>query len=357
MKRFQHGGDIYSRKIKYDFSANINPLGMPERVKKGLQEAIDTFQAYPDPNCSRLVAALAKYEGVKKENIVCGNGAADLIYRIVYTVKPKRALLIAPTFSEYEKALRACGTKITFYPLRQEDDFQLSEHILQSLTKEIDLFFICNPNNPVGNTVDKSLMRRIVEQCHEQQIQLVVDECFLDFMEDETQHTTKKYLDKGLIIIKAFTKMYSMAGLRLGYLLCQEGELMDKISESGQAWSVSTPAQVAGELALQETEFCNATRALISKEREYLMMQLQRLGLKVYPSKVNFILFQCNVPLVQSLEVEDAIAIRDCSNYEGLNTSFYRVAVRGHQENEILIGALERKLKYGKSNYDSRNNV
>lgn len=357
MKKFQHGGDIYSRPIDYDFSANINPLGMPERVKEGLITSIAHFSVYPDTMCRKLNAAIAQHENLPEEMILCGNGAADLIFRIVYATRPQKALVLAPTFSEYEKALTTSGCEVIYHLLKEEEDFCVTERLLEQLDETLDIVFLCQPNNPVGNVISPNVMAQVVACCIDKGILLVVDECFLDFMAEADRYTAKQYLPaKGLIILKAFTKMYAMAGLRLGYMLCSDQSLLQAVKECGQAWSVSGPAQLAGTLALQETAYCEATRKLICKERRYLSEALRKLGLKVYPSETNFLLFQADPFLEKALEAEK-IAVRSCSNYEGLDETFYRIAVRLHHENEVLIQAIERNNRNGKTNYDSRHNV
>lgn len=145
------------------------------------------------------------------------------------------------------------------------------------------------------------------------------------------------------MILKAFTKLYAMPGLRLGYVLCGDEALAGCIRSCGQCWAVSVPAQVAGIAALKETEYVKETLKIISKEREYLFKALSVLGMKVYPSEANFLLFRCDKPLDRLL-LKEGIAIRSCENYEGLEYGFFRIAVRSHNENEILIRAIERVL-------------
>lgn len=166
MMKFSHGGDIYSRDVDYDFSANINPLGMPESVKRILVRKINDFEHYPDPNCSALVKAIAIYEGIENNRIVCGNGAADLIYRIVQVWQPKNALIVVPTFSEYEKALRTYGCSVNYHLLREDDEFEVGEDIIKKIYGN-DMMFLCNPNNPTGKMIVPELMGEIVKKCNE----------------------------------------------------------------------------------------------------------------------------------------------------------------------------------------------
>ncbi len=342
MERYEHGGDIYSRQVAYDFSANINPLGLPGGVRKALLSHVDDCVHYPDVEATGLRAAIAEQEGMRAGQVVCGNGAADLIYRIVWTLKPQKALLLAPTFSEYERALRSVGCDVGFHMLREEEGFALREDFLDKIDGN-DMIFLCNPNNPTGRTIPGELMSRIAARCRKSGCVLVVDACFWDFVEKRSSVTEKGRFVENVIILKAFTKFYAMPGLRLGYMLCGDEALAGRIRSCGQCWAVSVPAQVAGMAALKETEYVEATLKLIPKEREYLFKALTGLGMKVYPSEANFLLFRCDRPLDRLL-LKEGIAIRSCENYEGLEYGFFRIAVRSHDENEILIRAIERVL-------------
>lgn len=339
-----HGGDIYSRNIKYDFSANINPFGMPLGVKNALIKHIKDFERYPDVNCTKLKNELAEHENVDAENIACGSGAADLIYRIVQTLKPKMAILPAPTFSEYEKALFSVGCEVDYYLLDKKDDFKLNDGILERLCG-IDILFLCNPNNPVGNVIDRDLMEQIVNKCKDNSIYLVIDECFMDFVRDSEAYNVKAD-ENNIIVLKAFTKIYAMAGLRLGYMICCDTALIERIQNCGQCWNVSVPAQIAGIAALKEEGYIEKTIMLVSEERRYLTDALKKFGFKVYPSKANYIFFKCSLPLYRML-LNEQIAIRSCDNYVGLGDGYFRIAIRTHVENEMLINAIERSIENG----------
>lgn len=348
-----HGGDVYSARQKMkqeplDFSANINPMGMPPGAVRAAADALQQCTQYPDPLCRELRAALAAYEGIPAEQIVCGNGAADLIFRIVAATHPQRALLLEPTFAEYEQALRAMDCSIAYFPLQESEGFVLPEAFLQQLTPEINLLFLCNPNNPTGRTVPPALLREIWKRCEEAGILLVVDECFNEFLEHPERNTLKGVLKPGTnaVILKAFTKSFAMPGLRLGYGLCGNKSLAERIFFCGQPWGVSIPAQAAGIAALQEQGYLERMRRLIQTERRWLSENLARLGLCVFPSEANYILFrtETEIPLRERME-QHSVLIRACGNYRGLDDRYYRIAVRGHGENEHLIAALKCALE------------
>lgn len=344
-----HGGDIYTAKEQYqgelfDFSANINPLGLQQCVKDAVCANLDACEHYPDPQNRALRAALSAYEGIDPNRIVCGNGSADLIFRLVHAAKPKRALLPAPTFAEYEYALRTVGTDIKYHLLAEEHHFAVTEAIMDDLDDSIDILFLCNPNNPTGQITPRVLMKEIIRKCADFGILLVVDECFLDFTEEESENTVKPYLNEypNLFVLKAFTKIFAMPGIRLGYAFSSDEALLESIRSHGQPWSVSVLAEAAGIAALTDPDYVQRSKEVISEERDYLTSELNQLGLQTYASKSNYIFFRDSKKrkLTEALFTQ-GILIRSCANYQGLDASYWRIAVKDHRANEILIRAMQ----------------
>lgn len=339
-----HGGDIYGGDVRLDFSANTNPFGTPEGVLRAVQEALPQMHRYPDPYCRKLVKAIAEFEGVNPEFILCGNGAADLIYAYCEAVCPETALELAPTFSEYALGLNRVGGKVVYYTLRPENDFSLDEGFLVCLEEtHPQAVFLCNPNNPTGALIDPELLKTILTACRERDIHLFIDECFLDL--SEGGFSMKAYLaeNPNLFLLKAFTKSYGMAGIRLGYCLCSDGELLKKMAQAVQPWNVSSLAQAAGIAALGEQKFLEETKALFAVERPWLTKKLEDFGFRVCPSKVNYLLFQAPADLHLKLK-KIGISIRNCDNYPALCSGWYRIAVRTHEDNEALIDAISQCL-------------
>lgn len=336
-----HGGDIYGGEIQLDFSANTNPFGTPEGILDAIEHALPEIHRYPDPYCRRLVQAISDFEGVPKEFILCGNGAAELIYSYCEAVRPTTAVELAPTFSEYALGLERLGCRVKRYFLRQENDFELDEAFLRFLIEEMpEVVFLCNPNNPTGQIIPSHLMDRILDTCREQGIRLFVDECFLDL--SDAGESLKPLLGENpnLFLLKAFTKSYGMAGIRLGYCMSADSELLTKMAQTVQPWNVSSLAQAAGVAALREAEFLNRTRQLVFSERAWLKPQLKNLGFRVIPSHANYILFRGPAGLDKRLK-EKQISIRNCGNYHGLDDGWYRIAVRLPEENKRLIQAMK----------------
>ncbi len=335
-----HGGDIYDGKILLDYSASINPFGTPQGVLDAMNRALSKVQYYPDPYCRELVQAISDFENVPKESVLCGNGAAELIYAYCAAVKPQCAVELAPTFAEYTLRLMQTGCQVERYVLSQNHSFDLEDGFLGYLSeRKPEAVFLCNPNNPTGRLISPPLLEKILYFCTEHGIHLFLDECFLDLSDDGT--SMKRFLNDHpqLLILKAFTKSYGMAGIRLGYCLCSDRDLLTAMSRVVQPWNVSVLAQAAGVAALQEKQFLQKTRALIPIERQWLKYELESLGFWVCPSKVNYLLLHGDPGLHMALK-QYGIAIRSCENYHGLQSGWYRVAVRLHPENEKLISSI-----------------
>lgn len=342
-----HGGDIYGGGVTLDFSANTNPFGTPAGVLQAVQAALPEMHRYPDPYCRRLVDAIGAFEAVDRKYILCGSGAAELIYAYCAAVHPKTALELAPTFSEYSLGLSRVGCTVKHYSLTPDNDFALDGHFLDYLEETTpEAVFLCNPNNPTGALIDPVLLKKILDFCKKSNVRLFIDECFLDLSDDGI--SMKPYLGDypNLFLLKAFTKSYGMAGIRLGYCLCSDGELLKAMAQAVQPWNVSSLAQAAGVAALKEQDFLNQTKALIQKERPWLKAQLEGFGFRVCPSRVNYLLFRAPEELHRKLK-EKGIAIRNCDNYPGLTAGWYRIAVRRHEENQALIAAIGSILREG----------
>lgn len=336
-----HGGDVYDGEIQLDFSANTNPYGTPQAVLDAITAAFPRVHQYPDPYCRELVKAISEFESVPKDWILCGSGAAELIYSYCEALRPETAMELAPTFSEYALALERVGCRVERYSLKKENHFSLTEEFLPVLAHiRPDVLFLCNPNNPTGQVIGLPLLEKILNLCHRQGTALFVDECFLDLSDDGVSLKARLGEHPKLFLLKAFTKSYGMAGVRLGYCLCADGQLLEKMSHTVPPWNVSTLAQAAGVAALQERAFLQKTRALIPVERQWLKGQLEALGFWVCPSRANYLLFQGRPDLREQLR-KQGIAIRSCGNYHGLEQGWYRIAVRLHEENERLIQAMK----------------
>ncbi len=335
-----HGGDIYRNKVSLDFSVNLNPMGIPGPVMDECVRSLSDLTHYPDHKQQGLREAIASMEMVEADDIVCGNGASELIMATVHAIRPERALITAPCYAGYRYALEAAGTEIREHMLQESETFVLNDAILGDITDDLDLIFLGDPNNPSGRLIDEDLLNRIKELCREKGICLVMDECFLPLTASGT-----KVPDIGdeTIYLRAFTKTLAFPGLRLGYIVCRENAVTDKIRRQLPEWNISVIAQRAGiaaaKIASDQSDYMTESLKLIEKERSYLTEELTRMGIKVYPSDTSYLLIKGREGLYERL-LAKGILIRRCENFSGLDGSFFRLALRTHEDNEKLIAAI-----------------
>ncbi len=249
---------------------------------------------------------------------------------------------MAPTFAEYEQALENLGiVRVDYYGLKRECSFQPQSDFFDRLTPQVDVVFLCNPNNPTGLLLEREFLERVLDICDKHQTMLVVDECFLDFVKEPKKYSLKEELSENphLFLLKAFTKRYAMAGVRLGYGLCQNLDLLERMGRMTQPWNLSVIAQKAGIAALKEEDYVRRGRQIVFQEIERMKQEFQKLGIKTYDSQANYLFFEGPKDLWEKC-LDKGILIRDCSNYTGLSKGYYRVAVKMPQENDRLLKAL-----------------
>ena len=339
-----HGGDLYGQPVTLDFSANTSPLGTPESVQEAVRQALPELHHYPDPYCRKLTQAISRHEQVPCEDILCGNGAAELIYAYCRAAGPCRAAELAPTFAEYALGIQQAGGEMVHYPIREEENFDLDRDIFPFLERtQPRVLFLCNPNNPTGRLIPPELLEEILTVCGRQGIRLLLDECFLELSEGGVSMADRLQENPHLTILKAFTKSYGMAGLRLGYVLSRDHQMLKKMAAVVQPWNVSSLAQAAGVAALEDTGFLEQNRAVIFRERRWLAAELEALGFRVCPAAANYLLFR-GQPGLQAALRPCGIAIRTGGTYQGLGPGWYRIAVRLHAENRQLIAAIRSLL-------------
>lgn len=342
MHPYDHGGDVYGGlRPKVDFSVNVNPLGMPAQVVEALSPDPAADARYPDPACRALRSALAKHFSISEENILCGNGSADLLMRICAALQPKNVLLPAPTFSEYARCVQLLGGTVKEYTLSGNDGFAITNGFLQAVTPDTDMVFLCHPNNPTGRLCPPELVAKLADRCRDTDTYFVVDECFLPFTDGVSALPLLAEHPK-LLILRAFTKIYAMAGLRLGVLLGNNA-LLARIAPYGAQWSVSTVAQRCGIAALTNEDWIPQTRQFIRIERQRMTAAFAACGLTVYPSDANFLLLRAPIPLAEPLK-QHGLWVRKCNNFTGLDDRFIRVGIQKPAENDCLLHSIQEVL-------------
>ncbi|MFQ5964252.1 MAG: threonine-phosphate decarboxylase CobD [Candidatus Scalinduaceae bacterium] len=362
-----HGGNINKLCNAYglnpdeviDFSASINPLGYPNSVRKVILERFDDILNYPDSECTNLRKAIAEKHSCNESNIIVGNGSNELFYLIPRALKPKQGIILQPTFSEFKDALLNANTDVIeiINDINKELSFDLNNTRLRSFKEGI--VFLCNPNNPTGQLIKKNKILKLAKDDSKRLI--VVDEAFMDFVEDAEKYSVIKeaHLMRNLIVVRSLTKFYGFPGLRLGYLIACE-TITKKILPFKEPWTVNALAQVAGQVAVNDKEFAFNTKKFISVEKVFLYEGLTKIdGLHPFYPSANFILVRIDNDGIKSsrihdLLIKDKIAIRDCSNFVGLNDRYFRVAARTREENQRLLSALKLATDYRISEGTSR---
>ena len=347
-----HGGDIYRNKVKYDFSVNVNPLGMPEEMKRSLLGAMEHLDEYPDPEAEALRKSIAGRLGVSADEVIPGNGASEIFMAAVRALLPTEVLLAAPSFSGYEYSVRSAGKcAIRYFALEEEKDFSLegSASLLEILEKfgkaDVPMVFLACPNNPNGGLISPAFLLKILEECEKNNIWMILDECFLDF--SSNVYSYRKLLAEAnfphLIRVGAYTKICAIPGVRLGFAVVSNEELREKILRQLPEWNMSAFAQAAGAAEYDEDVWMRKTWEHLAEEKAYLTSVLTEPAIarkvKSYPSDANYMLLRTELPLYD-LMLSRGILIRDCSDYPGLAKGYYRIAIRNREENEVLAAAL-----------------
>ena len=349
MKRFLHGGDIYKQSPPkgewLDFSANINPLGLSDKVRNAIVNNIGNVVHYPDPDARELKAAIAAHYHLPEEGIILGNGAAELLYLFFLLMRFPNVLLPQPAFSDYERAVLAAGSHAEYTFMKPEDGFRLSWEKLEDLLPAVDCAVFGNPNNPTGNLVAAGDFEECLKNIRGG-AWILVDESFMDFRADAEKYTVKHLVEKypRLFVVQSMTKFYALPGLRLGFGVARP-ELVERMEAAKDVWNVNLLAQQAGVAALSDENYRKDTLRWISEERGFMETALHSLpGLRVFPPGVNFVLVDVRDAGVDAECIlagmkQRGILLRDCSNYPSLDRNYLRMAIRSHEENLKLMAA------------------
>ena len=360
-----HGGNIYraaeetgmpESKI-IDFSASINPLGVPKSVVSAIVKSSRYLFNYPDPDATELRQYLSKHYHINIDSVLCGNGSTELIYLVARALKPGKVLIPQPAFSEYERAVfqnivpptppspsrgkgeGGGGRLIKYLILNKENNFEIETDAFIKAMKGCDMAFLCNPNNPTGGLVKKREVLKIADAAKKMECYLAIDEAFIDFC---PENSVIKNVQENpyLIVLRSMTKFYALSGLRIGYGVFPQ-HLIKKLNMHKEPWTVNTLAQKAGIAALNDKAYEKKTLALIRKEKKFLENIFKKVGIKFFHSDANFYLLKMSnaVEICKKLK-KKGILVRDCSNFRGLGRDYIRVAVKTRKDNEALIRAL-----------------
>ena len=357
-----HGGDLAAIERKYkikkeeilDFSGNINPLGFPGNTAKMLAENIAVVSTYPDKDYYALRKSISGYTGAPAENIVVGNGSTELISGFIKAVSPKRAVILGPAYSEYEKEILLSGGGYVYFPLEEKDGFEADiEKLKCALTPDTDMFIACNPNNPTGTAISAESIETVLTHAKKMGIVVMIDETYIEFSENLDRLTLIPLTGKfdNLFVIRGISKFFAAPGLRLGYGVSSNKSLTDKLNKTKDPWSVNILASFAGEHLYTENEFISKTKRLISSEREKAFAELSSWkNIKVYKSCSNFILIKLlsdkiTSPEIFSRLIEKKMLVRDASSFTFLDESFIRFCLLLPEQNEALLREMKKIIE------------
>lgn len=339
MERYEHGGQVYDAAGNagdwLDFSANINPLGLSEKILRALTENLRGVVNYPDPNATELKRAINQRYGVPERNLVLLNGAAEFFYLHLNATRPARVVLPVPSFSEYERASRAAGCVVKFFVTKAADGFAIDVDKLRAEVTPEDCVIIGRPNNPTGYLPTPEEILRLAEVAS-----VVVDESFIDFTDAPS---IRKCVSEKISVVQSLTKIFAVPGLRLGFAVVEEN-LARRLNLSKDVWNVNFLAQKAGVAALADGDFSRRTRAWLATERKFFVERLKTLrGVQVFPPTANFVLFKHDrADEVLTTLRREKILLRSCANFAGLDGSYLRSAIRSRAENVRLLDALKK---------------
>lgn len=353
--KIEHGGNAgaLAKRFGYlpedciDFSANINPLGISQKLQDCLLESIPSLAYYPDADYIRSRTYIARYHGQPADCVLIANGAVDIFYELARYFQPARLLLLSPTFMEYEKAFSQVGSEMLYHVLSGPDYQWNFTDILSSLLllSEGDAVLICNPNNPTGSLVSAAELRKIAEFLAKRKVILIIDEAFVDFLENEQEYSfiSSLQMSPNSIVVRSLTKFHAVPGLRLGYAVTHHPACLPAIETNRPPWTVTAFADKAVPVILADKDYQEQTRQWLLEEKEFLFRGLSEFPeLLVTEPAVNYIFFECRLAIdLRKALWRRKIFIRSCRNYHQLTERHYRVAVKGRDDNAKLLEALK----------------
>lgn len=346
----EHGGDIYRNEVNIDFSVNTSPYGIPELVREAMTASLLHVSEYPDSIYEELREQIARLEGVNSSAVVCGNGASELISAVLHVITKHTsndtAGILVPSFLGYAKAMRLVGIKqVNKVLLCADNDFLPKDEDVDKLFDKASFVILGNPNNPTGRKLPHKWLERVFHKAIETSTYVIIDESFLPLcpLDANCNCCASTIHSKKIICIKSFTKSMAIPGVRIGYAIVEDENIRQLLQEALPDWNVSIPAMYAGIAATKCTnwlyENVNSSASGIEVLKDYLKRELSLLGIKVFDSDTNFILIKMpnqNIDLYTQL-LKKGILIRSCDNYDGLDSSYYRIAVKGKSDNEQLV--------------------
>lgn len=356
-----HGSDLETIEKQYgirredivSFSANVNPLGLSDQLKSSLSERLDVITSYPDREYTALRHAIGEYCDADYRHVIVGNGSTELISLMIQLRHPRKALVLGPTYSEYEREVTLSGGSCTYFPLPEETAFSLDESALNGcLSRGVDMFLLCNPNNPTSSLIPRAQMRRILDVCKRLDIFVVVDETYIEFTEDTSATSSVPLTEyyNNLVVLRGVSKFFAAPGLRLGYAVTGNEQLIRTVREKQNPWTVGSVSDLAGRLLFSDEDYIRRTKELIFAERRRICEALSHMeDIRFYPPAANFVLVHILKEGLTADELFDkairqGLMIRNCSTFPFLDHTYFRFCFMKKQDNDRLLQCISEFL-------------
>ena len=341
----KHGGYQGENKKMLDFSVNINPLGIPAGIREKLIAGIDELVKYPEITGVSAIGKIADDLAVLPENIILGNGAIELIYLFARSMGPGKAVIIQPTFNEYERALKLYGWDVVHHVLTAADNFTINPEALAAVIKneKPQAVFLCNPNNPTGRVYGNDFIREMLEHSAPE-ISWFLDESFMDFSDESGSLSLVKEAKQRVFILKSLTKFYALPGLRIGYGVGM-APIIAKMEGFKEPWTINALGLIAATAVYDEKDYAEQTKTYIKAERQRVFEALNQIeSLKVYPSGADFHLCRLLQGTVAELQIaleKEGMSLRTCEDFIGLDHTYFRIAIKKEADNTKLLTFLK----------------
>lgn len=343
MNKIHHGGDIYGKEIIYDLSVNMNPLGPPAIIAEAIRNAGDRIDEYPEYENLSLRKMIGRCYGLGYENIICGNGASELISVLGRLFSGKRLLLPVPSFVGYERAFS--GSEVIFGEMDEAEGYVADEHLVEMMARvQPDAVIITNPNNPTGRLTGKEMLVRLLSVAERQRCFVIVDESFIELCVRGDDCSLIDIISDydNLIVIRSVTKSFAVAGVRLGYMMSGNKEIMAHAGSLLPEWNISVFAEEVGKAVFSwagRNEYLGRSKTYIKEKRMILENAFRERGIKYIPGDGNFVAFKYDTDLYEKM-LGNKILIRDCSDYRGMDKGWYRVAVGADSGSIVFLHSL-----------------
>lgn len=352
VKSARHGGDIFGlaeeeRNQIIDFSININPLGLSPKGREALSRSWEKETLrYPDVECRDLVKQLSKRYDMPENTIALGNGATELMYKLLELLRPKKVLVMAPSFSEYRLSAEAAGSPVESILLEKKNGFALPVETIRKKLTHHSLLYLGHPNNPDGQLLVKEDLLSLLKAVKETDSFLLIDESFIDFLGDGYSYRQLfRDISYGAVVM-SLTKFYAVPGLRIGCAFLAP-KLCETLKSTLIPWNVNGLAQLYMTAALQDDAYREDTIRYNQEERAFFAGELGKIqDIEILPGCVNFILCRLKGTFQTAADLQKALSpygffLRQCGNYEGLDDTYFRLAVRTKEENRTLLHAMQ----------------